>query len=667
MDYKILVVAILALTLAVANGDERDSISKATKESIEDAEMEYGKEMEALMLAGARSERPSFRAKTTPEAREIGKMARILRIATSKLAEKLEIPRKEAEYLVRREMYPWEKEERARSGAPPACCSGVQPDCASQDPRYRTYDGVCNNLADSCGCDSDAIYWGSAETYYRRINNGNSYDDGLGIPRGSGGSFTLPNPREVSNRLHGDADEPTGMVTHMVMQWGQFLDHDIGLTPNGDLKCCELDPSPEECFPIEIPHDDPFYSQLTVPQTCMSFQRSIPYCGGEVREQINMITAFIDGSSIYGSSESLAMKLRSHQDGKLVTNANDPGLLPTSDQILEDGSDAFLSGDIRVMENPGLQSLHTLFMREHNRLAEELKALNPAWDDERLFQEARKIIGAEMQNIHYGEFLPEVFGSSSYMEDYGLGCTCPSTYDPNLDPSLYNIFTSAAYRFGHSLVRNEVLILSEGGEESYYYLKDNYGNATPLLENGLAAILVGVAGQDTQSFDEHFADAVRNYLNRLSANEFGEDLVARGIQRGRDHGILGYNEYRAFCGIEKLEDWDSRPKEFSQRKWDILRSLYTDPDDLDMYSAGFLETPVADDAVIGPTHACYVADAFRRLKYGDRFFFTHTGLPNSFTPEQVQVIRDRKLSDVICDNSPATSLQPSVMRPVGNG
>ncbi|CAG0904376.1 unnamed protein product [Darwinula stevensoni] len=106
---------------------------------MQEAEREYGKELQILLLSGARSRRPSFHVKSTKRSQKIGDEARILRIATSILEQKSEIPRKEAEYLVRREMFSWEREERARSGAPPASCSGVQPDCASRDPNYRTY------------------------------------------------------------------------------------------------------------------------------------------------------------------------------------------------------------------------------------------------------------------------------------------------------------------------------------------------------------------------------------------------------------------------------------------------------------------------------------------------------------------------------------------------
>ena len=75
--------------------------------------------------------------------------------------------------------------------------------------------------------------------------------------------------------------------------------------------------------------------------------------------------------------------------------------------------DCFFAGDFRVNEQLNLIVLHTLFMREHNRLAEKLAELNPGWEDERLFQKARKINVAQYQHIVYKEWLPIILGRSN--------------------------------------------------------------------------------------------------------------------------------------------------------------------------------------------------------------------------------------------------------------
>ena len=69
-----------------------------------------------------------------------------------------------------------------------------------------------------------------------------------------------------------------------------------------------------------------------------------------------------------------------------------------------------LAGDLRVNEQPTLGSMHALFVKEHNRIARRLKEINLDWNDEKLFQETKRIVNAEWQHIIYNEWLPQLIG-----------------------------------------------------------------------------------------------------------------------------------------------------------------------------------------------------------------------------------------------------------------
>ena len=83
----------------------------------------------------------------------------------------------------------------------------------------------------------------------------------------------------------------------------------------------------------------------------------------------------------------------------------------------------FLAGELRANEQLGLLSMHTMFLREHNRIARELAELNTHWDGDMIYHETRKILGAIMQHITYKHWLPKILGPVSILSAV-YPCVC---------------------------------------------------------------------------------------------------------------------------------------------------------------------------------------------------------------------------------------------------
>merc|ERR550534_2891652 len=268
----------------------------------------------------------------------------------------------------------------------------------------------------------------------------------------------------------------------MVMQWGQFIDHDLSHMPQyrgfnkSVLPCrsCDAANIHPACYPIPIPEDDPFYSKPGAPK-CIPFTRSI---GGQQnlgpREQLNQLTAYMDASMVYGNDQCQNMKVREERSYLLKTLEKKQGrsgmksLLPlTRDrdtfECMSSSGECFLAGDDRVNEQPGLTAMHTILMREHNHIARELATNNQHWSNETVYQETRRIIIAMVQHITYNEFLPRVLGSKS-MNRFSLNLKrfgYSLKYDPKCSAAILTEFSSAAYRFGHSMIKPELVLMSE--------------------------------------------------------------------------------------------------------------------------------------------------------------------------------------------------------------
>ena len=535
--------------------------------------------------------------------------------------------------------------------------------------RFRTIDGSCNNL--------EKPLLGAARTPFARLTPA-VYEDGISALRGamqaqSGvmgdsvvdiGPFVPPNPsaRKISETVIFNVTEDELPFTHLLMQWGQFLDHDLSLGPELEEEC-EGCRKTEICAPIPVPDLDRTFGRGTPNDgNCLPFRRALPVCeieqplSFEPREQINDLTSFIDGSMVYGSNDELARAVRAFRGGLLLTGPPFPGRQPSlpidEDELIQcpNRMDCFLCGEVRCNEQFSLSVMHTVFLREHNLCAQNLARINPVWGDERIFQECRRIVGALIQKITYLDYLPKVLGPRNYDRFVG-----PYTgYDPEVDASVPNSFATAAYRYGHSLIRPQFDRLDVNFRPlpvGPLNLADAFFNPDQFrIGLGTDPIVRGWVSANSRRMDE-FLNSV--LTTQLFGNTFSIplDLASLNLQRGRDHGLAPYPIWRNFCyevfGIVS---------EF-ENKLTLVRflQLYGSLETLDLWIAGLAEERLPD-SLLGATFNCLFGLTFARVRDGDRFYYSRPGV---FTPAQLQQIQQRTISKILCDTSDnIRSIQP---------
>jgi len=508
---------------------------------------------------------------------------------------------------------------------------------AAVAPAYRTYDGRGNNPLHPL--------WGSAGANYRREDSGAAYADGFSAPAGP----ARPSPRVISNAIvdQGGLDtEDERELATTIYEFGQFLDHDIGLAKGGST----------EDFDIRVPSGDPYFDPARTGTKVIFLDRSTydPTTGTRSpRQQINTVTAFIDASHIYGSDATRAAWLRTFRGGLLKVSPTAVGpLLPLNDGTQANDNPVGapvtslgVAGDVRANEQPGLTTLHIAFLREHNRQARRLANLHPFWDDERLYQEARKLVGAEMQVITYKEFLPSLLGRS--LPAY-------SGYRSGVNAGLSNVFATAAYRFGHSQVGPDIDIVDEEFEETgVVELQDAFFNPSVIPAMGGIDPAIRYMSVDTaQHVDSTIVGPLRNFLFGPPGSG-GFDLASLNIQRGRDHGLQNYNRVRADFGLRPVRNFGQITSNGALAA--KLQQLYGSVDNIDAW-VGLLAEDHVRNGSLGPTATAILIEQFTRLRDGDRFWYQN----GQFSSSDLAVIERTTLRDVLERNSGAEGLQPNV-------
>lgn len=471
---------------------------------------------------------------------------------------------------------------------------------------FRSLDGTCSNSRRPLFASTNLPHF----SYFRRHTSK--------VPSGS----DRPSPRLISNVVSSQEDSIPNerRLNDLCVFFGQFLDHDMALTPLSETE-----------FPIEVPEDDPLHAS----QPELEFFRSTRGFvdrRGRFERGINSLTSVLDLSTVYGSDVDRNRALRTLSDGKLKTSTGDFLPLNVGGLINQPNTSPqfFVAGDIRCNEHPVLTTVHTIFLREHNLIADDLKTEFPSWTDEELFQNARAINIAQFQRIVYDEFIP-AFTGRRFPPYRG--------FRRNVNPTVSNLFTTAAYRVGHTLVSNTITRQGPGNTPRPNMPMSAIFFKTSMDFTDADEFVRGAANTVAQEVDAKVVNLLRNFLFTAIPEEEGIDLIALNIQRGRDHAVPSYNEVRKRFRIRPVTSFAQITNDGDMQ--DRLEEAYGDVNDIDPWIGMTAETHVRG-ASLGVTMLKVWITEFRRLRDGDEFFFLGSkGIPDEVrdVPRVARVLR----------------------------
>ncbi len=530
------------------------------------------------------------------------------------------------------------------------------PSCGPEEPSYRTIDGYNNNL--------NHPEMNQAEVGVQLIRKvPPAYDDGISALI----TENRPNARKVSNIVMDQPDDRSipnpKNASDFFWLWGQFLSHDISFVP-------EFRPHEQVHIRIPVPEPgedaDPFDPGRTgivdMPFNRALFDLETGTSADNPRQQVNEISGWLDATNIYSNNSECLTELRAN-DGTGRLKIGDGNLLPHADDpefCFVTVDDFFLSGDERVNEHIGLTSINTVFVLEHNRLADEIREKNPDFSGDETFNRARNIVAAQIQKITYEDFLPLLLGER--LPEYkGEG------YNDQVNAGVANVWAVAGFRLGHTLLStgirlldedgndiritdsirdedgNDIRITDENGNKSLRF-RDAFREPEKVADIGIEPILRGFASQVCQKIDIFIRDEFRNFLfgfpGRTGNPVIGSlDLASLNIQRGRDHGIADYNTVREAYGLPRNEGFSDISSDSEVQ--DRLKKAYGTTENIDLWVGGLAEDP-KEDSMLGELFHAIIVDQFIRLRNGDRFWYER-----SLSAEELNEVRNATLGDII--------------------
>ena len=569
---------------------------------------------------------------------------------------------------------------------------------------YRDASGFGNNESNPT--------WGAAGENFIRLTDAHFTDGASGIRQ------TALTAREISDIVSNQDNDGDGIEedipnefggSALLTFFGQYFDHGLDFVAKGNPGYVSIG---TDSFPISAPRSNIVEGTGVDPD-------GIPNTGDEIAaEYVNHASPYVDQNQAYGSSDAITDLLRewvvdesgeAQQTAYLLGSEPDSSgymMLPTVADVRENyrimtggeeltaddiqnygGSgqpllidfiptfitppeggppvldlDAldhyYVAGDGRANENVMLTSIHTIWARNHNWWVDTLREqTGDTWTEEEYFQAARMMNIAEYQQIVFTEFATAMAGGFDDDEEHGF-----DGYDPTIDASISVEFAQAAYRFGHSMLNEDLGYLDADGNAQRLSLVEAFLKPEQVGALGVDGLLAGAVADLHQAIDVDMVNALRNQLVGRPL-----DLAALNIFRGRDMGIAPFNEVReqlfaqtGKASLEPYTGWDDfqARNDLSDDLIAQLQEAYPDGfETMDLWIGGLAEKP--RHGQLGSTLGYIFLEQLDRLQNGDRMYYLET-FDDQLFAENVATF-----SKIIERNSGLTDLPENVFQPDG--
>ena len=161
--------------------------------------------------------------------------------------------------------------------------------------------------------------------------------------------------------------------------------------------------------------------------------------------------------------------------------------------------------------------------------------------------------------------------------------------------------------------------------------------------------MIGLCANMSNTIDDRIAEGLTEKLFIFPGSNLFNDLMSLNIQRGRDHGIPQYMEWRTACGFSKYDGSSFTFKDLlytPKKTREAFAKVYKNVHDIDLFVGGITENHLREK-MVGPTFSCIFEKQFEALRFGDRFFYLHRG---TFPIKQLKQITKISMSRILCNN-----------------